>query len=526
MSPARRWPSRAHRRVALTLAAVVFGSCWMALPVSSGVADQGAAIIMVTRQPEDGSAPTQVAIAAAQVASEGHVSNHYITVTGSVGAGASLYHSGLYSGMSMADLAIAAGIAPADVDGAIISDDTTGTKYPTVKLTADEVLNGFTADPNPADTSPYYAVVTGGDSAFTLVFVPPMAGPGQSNSSQIVQTTFGEKSSSQLDVTFQVKGDILTVNPPDTSPDPADIALNDSVAFSQPSVLLPNGQSDQNPDLAYSWNFEDGGPGATGPSPVRQYTMAGTWDATVTVTDAAADASGTAEVPVSVQQTRGNQTNPPNPPDPNSQGLGGGDGSASLGTEGALTGGGTAPKNALANGAAAPKRKKSASSAPPPNSVSDTRTGGPSGTSSRASGGGSGGASGGSGDARGGAAGGRGSGRGVDGGHGRQTTGSTAGGSQSAARRTAAAKRPAGSVNGLVGYVINSTGQAIPISLASSSVTSPRSLAAARASVGSGSSASRLGWIEGGAALLIVVSLGAWLEARPEHGVKTAVPAS
>jgi PKD repeat protein len=426
-------------------------------------------------------------------------------------------------GTSLARLAELAGVYPPAISSATVDDgNRAGEDLPaagapqTVTGSAgdvNEILDGF-SDPNVADdTQPNFAVVRGdpANSYDELFFIRPMAFPGDANGMGVgsfVTVPYipsPNVSSNTIDVTFHVTGPVLQVAgaPTASSSSPS---LNAAVSFTAPTVQL-NGQSDTDGDLTYSWDFGDGGAGASGASPTRAFPTAGSYQVRVTVSDAHAGAVGVSQsATVQVLQTRGGTPPTPTTPGQSQPGPSGNGQPGSQTKAGAtkpLTGGGTAP-NGLSSGKHAGATRTPASAPPPGTSSPTAKSGGPSLTS----GAGSGTSAGGTGSS-GTAGGAHGAATGKAGGaaHGLRTGGKDA-------KTKSGAATPVTRPLDLVGFVIDPAGAQSPLSVLESQAAAHQ-LATARVSQGSGRSGRSVTWILGVLALISVVSWGGLRELEP-----------
>jgi hypothetical protein len=434
--------------------------------------------------------------------------------------------SAAISGTSLSELATLVGVDPSTITSAMLQNGNPPALDPFAPgpvdmITGQEILSGF-SDPNSGiDTSPNYAVLytfEGTPLLEPVEFLRPMRSPGDDNvAGSLVVYPRGTSPlvSETIDVTFKVSESVLAVGA--TTASPANPTTGTPVSFSAPGVTLHNGAPDPNGDLTYSWNFGDGGPGSSAAAPVRAFPTAGTYQVTVTVTDPSEQAAGVSQpVTVVVGQGRGPSTpsSGPGTPSPGSQQSGGAPPrtSSTLGATKNLTGGGAAPSTGPSSGKKA--GPTTASSPPPPDSVSASAKARPSGRLSTATGGGSGRSGGASGSA-GSAAGSRGSATGAAGGTGQRARGAAATGDGGAAaaqatRQAAAASQAAT----LVGFLIDSPSSQSPLS-ALATDASPRELAVARSSQGSGQSATSIASLLEVAAVILVVSVGGLREFEP-----------
>lgn len=221
--------------------------------------------------------------------------------------------SGNQSGLSIGGVAQLAGLVPPQVTQATVTTAAAAAfgaaPSNTSLLSGTEVADGFFGDPTGA---PKLAIVQSrGADGFD--FIRPMRAPGDDNGDNEVYTAIGE----DLNVAFDYAGDVLAVGPPAASD--ATPTVGAPVTFSTPSVTL-NGATDRN-GLTYAWDFGDASPAATLASPSHSYTVAGSWVARVTVTDAGG-ASGVSP-PVTIQAGTPAPAPAGQPPPPVSAGSGG-----------------------------------------------------------------------------------------------------------------------------------------------------------------------------------------------------------
>jgi PKD domain len=315
---------------------------------------------------------------------------------------------------------------------------------------------------------------------------------------------------SPMPVDLEVSPSVLILGVPQPTAYPTNPALDRTVEFTEPGpISLPSGGEDTN-GLQYSWDFGDGSPSSpesSSPYVSHAYAATGTYDARVTVTDAAENAGVSPQAavvtvgPATTGQGNGNGT--------------GGEGAGSqAGSHGSSpTGGGTAPPTALPTG---PSKGSLAAHTPavaPKPSPTSTGSGSRGG---RGDSGGNGNA-GGKGGGQGGGAGGKGSGAGGSSsasGHGQAGGGAAASGTlDSGAGRQRHAKPDATlgplASAGLMGVLLESSG-APASNDASASTLGALSLlqSVARESDGSGSSAGLPAWLLGILAVVLLLVSG------------------
>jgi len=212
-----------------------------------------------------------------------------------------------HTGMSVARLAqYIVGVDPASIKTVAVTTSAFGPGTKT--LSGAEVRNGI-PDKTPGDTNPSYALFSSAIAAVSFLY------PGGGDDGMVSPVD------GYLGVDITVLSPRLTVGMPQVSNGSPTVGA--PVRFQAPSVSV-NGTSVDPSNLAYSWNFGDGG-GATTSSPTYSYSTAGTWDASAVVTDTATGAEGAS--PAVVLQVG-------SPPPGNGQHGGGGGGSGSSGQGG------------------------------------------------------------------------------------------------------------------------------------------------------------------------------------------------
>jgi PKD repeat protein len=187
-----------------------------------------------------------------------------------------------------------AGVAPADNLTQMVINDTNDTP---LALDQSQIVNGYGS---PASLGLFQIVNEGVSVGYTFYNSP---GGGQ----------YEAPGSSPIYVSLSVTGTVLGVLSPVVT-SPADPVFGEPVVFNAPGPVLsdaytPNSPADTN-GLMYSWDFGDGSPAtapSSSPSVSHTFTSAGTYDVSVTVTDAAGNA-GVSPQPLSVQVSRQVQT--------------------------------------------------------------------------------------------------------------------------------------------------------------------------------------------------------------------------
>jgi hypothetical protein len=268
-----------------------------------------------------------------------------------------------FSGVSLARLAQFVGVSSAGLltqssAGAGVTVAVSGGGSPTnvATITGSEAANGFPDDPNAGDSKPAIAFVPQG----TADVIVPTIGVG-SGGTAIRAAISSADGVPHLSLTFNLVSGLLGVSIP--QPTPAVPTVNSPVQFGAPAVTLPGGAVDRN-TLAYEWDF--GAPGSVGDTdaraaPTHTYTTAGTYEATVTVTDTNGR-SGVGEVPVVVSPGKAAK-----PGQSKTGGATGGGG----GTQ--VTGGGGGGKQALSTGPVAGSSKAPAVTVAPPSRTATAR---------------------------------------------------------------------------------------------------------------------------------------------------------